>query len=167
MEWRDSRVTQHRFHDGEVKPFQQQAVRMSVDRETDADTSATGEPSDPAEVERLATELGAAIADLPAYREFEAAKAAVEADDEVQERIGEFERLREEFAVARQTGQADEAALQEVRNAQEQLHSMPKMERYLAAQEQLEERLETFNEAISAPLAVDFGGEAGGCCQDD
>ena len=139
---------------------------MSVDSEP-SETVADSETSDPDEVERLATELGTAIADLPAYREFEAAKAAVEADDEVQERIGEFERLREEFTVARQTGQADEAALQEVRNAQERLHSMPKMERYLAAQEQLEEQLETFNEAISAPLAVDFGGEAGGCCRDE
>jgi Uncharacterized conserved protein len=140
---------------------------VSVDHETDADTDTTGEASDPEQVERLATELGTAIADLPVYREFEAAKQAVEADDDVQERIGEFERLREEFAVARQTGQADEAALEELRDAQERLHSMPKMDRYLAAQERLEERLETFNEAISAPLGVDFGGEAGGCCRDE
>jgi len=138
---------------------------MSVDSEP-SETVTDNEPSDSDEVEQLATELGTAIADLPAYREFEAAKAAVEADDEVQEQIAEFERLREEFTLARQTGQADEAALQEVRNAQERLHSTPKMERYLAAQERLESRLETLNEAISAPLAVDFGGEAGGCCQE-
>jgi cell fate (sporulation/competence/biofilm development) regulator YlbF (YheA/YmcA/DUF963 family) len=40
------------------------------------------------------------------------------------------------------------------------------MAEYLEAQAALQERLETVNEAISEPLAVDFGGEAGGCCQD-
>jgi cell fate (sporulation/competence/biofilm development) regulator YlbF (YheA/YmcA/DUF963 family) len=43
---------------------------------------------------------------------------------------------------------------------------MPKMATYLDAQEALQDRLESVNEAISEPLAVDFGGEAGGCCQD-
>jgi cell fate (sporulation/competence/biofilm development) regulator YlbF (YheA/YmcA/DUF963 family) len=40
------------------------------------------------------------------------------------------------------------------------------MAEYLEAQAALQDRLETVNEAISEPLAVDFGGEAGGCCQD-
>ena len=134
---------------------------MSVDAD---ETVETGGETD---VETMAAELGAAIADLPVYREFEAAKAAVEADETVQERISEFEQLREEFQLARQTGQADEAALEELRDAQERLHSMPKMRRYLEAQDDLEARLETLNEAISDPLAVDFGGEAGGCCRDE
>jgi cell fate (sporulation/competence/biofilm development) regulator YlbF (YheA/YmcA/DUF963 family) len=40
------------------------------------------------------------------------------------------------------------------------------MAEYLEAQSELQDRLESVNEAISDPLAVDFGGEAGGCCQD-
>jgi len=40
------------------------------------------------------------------------------------------------------------------------------MEEYLDAQEELQNKLEAVNKAISEPLAVDFGGEAGGCCQD-
>jgi len=43
---------------------------------------------------------------------------------------------------------------------------MPVMEEYLNAQEALQSQLESVNRAISEPLAVDFGGEAGGCCHD-
>jgi cell fate (sporulation/competence/biofilm development) regulator YlbF (YheA/YmcA/DUF963 family) len=43
---------------------------------------------------------------------------------------------------------------------------MPVMADYLDAQDELQERLKRVNEAISGPLAVDFGGEAGGCCHD-
>lgn len=117
-------------------------------------------------LESLGRELGEAIAETPEYEAFEEAKAAVEADDETQEKIQEFERLREEFMVARQTGQATEEDMRTVQRVQRELHGMPKMADYLAAQEDLQTRLEAVNEAISDPLAVDFGGEAGGCCQD-
>jgi cell fate (sporulation/competence/biofilm development) regulator YlbF (YheA/YmcA/DUF963 family) len=117
-------------------------------------------------VEQLGRELGRAITDLPEYEAFEEAKARVEADDEVQEAISEFEQLRQEFMVARQTGRADQEQLERVQEAQADLHEMPVMAEYLDAQDELQDRLEAVNEAISDPLAVDFGGEAGGCCQD-
>ena len=117
-------------------------------------------------LEKLGRELGEAIADTPEYERFEAAKADVEADDEAQERISEFEKLREEFMFARQAGQATKEDLAEVQEKQEELHSLPVMETYLDAQDDLQGRLEDVNRAISEPLAVDFGGEAGGCCQD-
>ncbi len=131
---------------------------MSVESEP-----ATGER---ATVEAMGRELGEAIAELPEYEAFEDARQAVQADDEVQEMIGSFEQTRREFMLARQVGEADEAALQEVQAAQRELHEQPVMAEFLAAQEELVDRLEAVNEAISAPLAVDFGGEAGGCCQD-
>ncbi|MFC5366029.1 YlbF family regulator [Salinirubrum litoreum] len=117
-------------------------------------------------VEQMGRELGRAITDLPEYEAFEEAKARVEEDDEVQEAISEFEQLRQEFMVARQTGRADQEQLERVQEAQADLHEMPIMAEYLDAQDELQDRLEAVNEAISAPLAVDFGGEAGGCCQD-
>ena len=117
-------------------------------------------------IEDLGRELGERIAATPEYEEFEAAKAAVEADDEAQERIGEFQQLRQEFMLARQTGSADQESLEKVQRAQEELHALPVMDEYLEAQSALQDRLEAVNEAISDPLAVDFGGEAGGCCQD-
>jgi cell fate (sporulation/competence/biofilm development) regulator YlbF (YheA/YmcA/DUF963 family) len=117
-------------------------------------------------VEQMGRELGRAITDLPEYEAFEEARARVEEDDEVQEAISEFEQLRQEFMVARQTGRADQEQLERVQEAQADLHEMPVMADYLDAQDELQERLEAVNEAISAPLAVDFGGEAGGCCQD-
>ncbi|WP_313695307.1 YlbF family regulator [Halorarum halobium] len=133
---------------------------MSIETEVDADAT-TGE-----DVDALAGRLGEAIADLPAYRRFAEAKAAVEDDEEAQERISEFEQLRQEFAFARQMGNADEESLEKVREAQADLHSLPVMAEYVEAQDELQDRLETLNEAVSEPLAVDFGGEAGGCCQD-
>lgn len=84
----------------------------------------------------------------------------------MQEEIDRFERIREEFMQARRTGDANQSDLQRVQRVQEELHAMPAMREFLDAQDDLSERLEAVNEAISDPLAVDFGGEAGGCCQD-
>lgn len=117
-------------------------------------------------VEDLGRELGEAISELPEYQTFEARRQAVQESDEAQEMIDAFERERQEFMLARQTGQASQEDLQGLQQRQAELHSLPVMETYLAAQQDLQERLETINEAISEPLAVDFGEEAGGCCHD-
>ncbi|WP_066415849.1 YlbF family regulator [Halorubrum aethiopicum] len=119
-----------------------------------------------APIEELGRELGKRIAATPEYERFEEAREAVQRDEDVQERIDEFERIRAEFMQARQTGDATQSDLHRVQNAQEELHSMPAMSEFLDAQDALSDRLESVNEAISEPLAVDFGGEAGGCCQD-
>jgi cell fate (sporulation/competence/biofilm development) regulator YlbF (YheA/YmcA/DUF963 family) len=119
-----------------------------------------------ARTDELGRELGDAIAALPEYEAFEDAKAAVEDDEEVQAQISEFEQLREEFMMARQMGEANQEQLQKVQRAQQELHSLSTMADYLEAQERLQTRLEDINKAISEPLAVDFGGEAGGCCHD-
>lgn len=118
------------------------------------------------EIEALGRRLGEAIADLPEYEAFEEAKQAVEADTEAQQLISEFEQKRQAFAVARQAGQATQEDLETIKETQEELHSLPVMERFLARQERLVDRLETINETISEPLTIDFGGEAGGCCKD-
>lgn len=114
----------------------------------------------------MGRELGEAIAEIPEYQDFEAAREDVQADDEAQEKIQEFEQVRQQFMLARQTGQAGEEDLRGVQQAQEELHALPVMEAFLEAQEELVDRLEDVNKAISEPLAIDFGGEAGGCCHD-
>ena len=118
------------------------------------------------QLEDLGRGLGDAIAEMPEYEAFEEAKAAVEADDAVQSRIAAFHAVRDEYVQARQAGEASQELVREVESTQKQLHAMPKMATYLDAQEALQGRLESINEAISEPLAVDFGGEAGGCCHD-
>jgi cell fate (sporulation/competence/biofilm development) regulator YlbF (YheA/YmcA/DUF963 family) len=118
------------------------------------------------DVDELATELGEAITDLPAYQDFLEAKAAVEADEELQAEIREFEQLREEFMMARQTGDATNDDLRELQSTQQELHEKPKMSAYLQAQSEVELKLQELNEIISEPLAIDFGEKAGGCCQD-
>jgi cell fate (sporulation/competence/biofilm development) regulator YlbF (YheA/YmcA/DUF963 family) len=148
---------------------------MSTDPDadvTDGDVQASADPGpdvDPeaaADVDALASQLGAAIAELPEYEAFEDAKAAVESDEAVQEAIADFERRRSQYVLDQQTGRADETDIEALQDAQRELHSMPPMRRYLDAQEQLSDRLAELNDAISAELSVDFGGEAGGCCHD-
>ncbi|MFC6726384.1 YlbF family regulator [Halobium palmae] len=114
----------------------------------------------------MGSELGEAIASTPTYERFAEAKTAVETDDEAQELISEFERERQAFALARQNGNATQEDLQSLQAKQDELHSLPVMASFLDAKSELQDRLEAVNEAVSAPLDVDFGGEAGGCCQD-
>jgi cell fate (sporulation/competence/biofilm development) regulator YlbF (YheA/YmcA/DUF963 family) len=117
-------------------------------------------------LEELGRELGEAIAASPTYERFESAKERVETDPEAQAAIGEVERLRDEFIAAREAGEATQEHVAKLQTAQNDLHDMPVMEEFLAAQQDLQEELESINRAISEPLAVDFGGEAGGCCHD-
>jgi len=131
---------------------------MSVDSDTASGTDS--------EVEALAREFGEAIAELPEYDAFLEAKTAVEADERAQEQIAAFERVREEYLAARQRGQATQADLREMQQAQEELHDIPVMSEFLQAQNDLELRLQALNEHLSEPLAVDFGDLAGGCCED-
>ena len=123
-------------------------------------------PDEGASIEDLGRELGERIARTPEYERFEEAREAVQRDEEVQAKIDEFEQLRSEFMQARETGQATNSGLRKVQAKQDELHSMPVMREFLDAQDELTDTLEAVNEAISEPLAVDFGGEAGGCCQD-
>ncbi|PSP54772.1 regulator [Halobacteriales archaeon QS_1_67_19] len=135
---------------------------MSIDTDADADAEA----AERSHVEQLGAELGEAIAETPEYQRFEETKEAVENDEEAQERVEEFEQLRQEFMLARQTGEATKEDIQKVRQAQQELHELPVMDEYLQAQEELEAKLEAVNDAISAQLAVDFGDQASGCCED-
>jgi cell fate (sporulation/competence/biofilm development) regulator YlbF (YheA/YmcA/DUF963 family) len=117
-------------------------------------------------VDQLATELGESIAQLPVYQEYLQAKAKVENDADAQRAIEEFEQLREEFQMARQTGQATQEDLRKVQEAQEELHDIASMSEYLELQNELEARLAQINDLVSEQLEVDFGEKAGGCCQD-
>ena len=119
-----------------------------------------------ATLEDLGQELGEKIADSPEHTAFREASEAVENDAETQEAIKEFEELRHQFMLDQEAGTADRQSMREVQEAQEELHSMPLMAEYLDAKEELQTTLEAINIAISEPLAVGFGGEAGGCCQD-
>jgi cell fate (sporulation/competence/biofilm development) regulator YlbF (YheA/YmcA/DUF963 family) len=132
---------------------------MSI--ETDAANAEAGE-----DVDALARELGDHIAELPVYERYREVKAEVEADEDLQEQIREFEQIREEFMLARQTNEATQKDLRTLQDAQEELHDHPKMAEYLEVQSELELRLQELNEIISEPLTVDFGGKAGGCCED-
>ncbi|WP_135851180.1 YlbF family regulator [Halorussus salinus] len=130
------------------------------------ETEADGDATELSRVEELAGQLGEAITQTPEYQRFEETKEAVEQDDEAQEKVQEFEQIRQEFMLARQTGEATQEDVQKVRETQQELHSLPVMDEYLQAQEALEQKMESLNKAISEPLAVDFGDQASGCCED-
>jgi cell fate (sporulation/competence/biofilm development) regulator YlbF (YheA/YmcA/DUF963 family) len=135
---------------------------MSTESEADAGVDATTR-DDP---ETVAGDLGAAIADTPEYERFVETKAAVEESPEAQKKVQKFERLRDEFVQARQTGEATQDDLETLQSAQQDLHEVPAMAEFLQAQEALDARLEEVNRAIAADLAIDFGDRVGGCCND-
>jgi cell fate (sporulation/competence/biofilm development) regulator YlbF (YheA/YmcA/DUF963 family) len=132
---------------------------MSVDSDSSATTGTTN-------ADDIARQLGEAIEESPEYQRYEETKAAVEESEEVQQRIDEFEELRQEFMLARQSGDAGEEDVRRVQEAQKRLHEHPVMAEYLDAQDALEARFEALNDLISEPLDVDFVGESGACCQD-
>lgn len=131
---------------------------MSVDIPAETDTDER--------VDDLAAQLGEAITELPEYQRFLEAKERVEGSEAAQEKIREFEQVRQEFLLARQTGDATQKDVRELQAAQEDLHEVPEMADYLAAQSELELRLQKLDERISEPLAVDFGETARECCQE-
>lgn len=131
-----------------------------------SDAEGEAELDENARAAELASELGEAITELDAYERFAEAKVQVENSEAAQEKIREFEQIREEFMLARQTGDATNEDLRTLQEAQQALHDVPVMSDYLQAQSQLELELQELNELISDPLAVDFGEKAGGCCQD-
>ncbi|WP_122090699.1 YlbF family regulator [Halalkalicoccus subterraneus] len=118
------------------------------------------------DIEGIAGELGELIARSEEYEAYEAAQKQVKESEHAQGKIDEFESLRQEFMLARQTGDATQEDLQKLQQAQGELHDIPVMAEYLEAQAELDAKLEALNEAISEPLSVDFGEQAGGCCQD-
>ena len=134
---------------------------MSI--ETDANAASA---DDRTTVEDVASDLGEAIAETPEHEAFEDARQAVQESEEAQAKIEEFESTRQEFMLARQSGEATQADLQELQGTQQELHSIPVMADFLEAQNELQARLEALDDAISAPLALDFGDNIGGCCND-
>jgi cell fate (sporulation/competence/biofilm development) regulator YlbF (YheA/YmcA/DUF963 family) len=135
-------------------------MSTETDIDGDAESAVENQP------ETLADELGTAIADTHEYERFVETKATVEQSPEAQEKVREFERLRDEFMQARQTGEATQEDLKSLQNAQQELHEVPEMAEFLDAQEELDARLERLNDEIAADLAIDFGDRIGNCCQD-
>ncbi|WP_336327618.1 YlbF family regulator [Halovenus sp. HT40] len=131
---------------------------MSIDSDSPADSEQS--------IEDLARSLGDAIADLPEYQTFLEKQEAVEADEDTQEKIAEFEQVRTEYMSARQRGEASQEDLRELQETQQELHDIPVMREYLQAENDLELRLQALNEYVSDPLDIDFGEKAGGCCED-
>ncbi|WP_435335557.1 YlbF family regulator [Haloarchaeobius sp. TZWWS8] len=132
---------------------------MSIETQPDGTDETSG-------VDEKARELGAALRELPEYEQFQEAQEAVEASDEAQEKISEFESVRQEFMLARQTGQATQEDLKNLQETQQELHDIPAMAEYLEAQNRLDARLEKVNDVLSDELGLDFADEASGCCND-
>lgn len=134
---------------------------MSTDSEIETSVDPTTRPP-----EAVADDLGAAIAATEEYERFVETKTAVEESQAAQEKVREFERLRDAFVRARQAGEATEADRETLLTAQRELHAIPEMAAFLTAQKELDARLERLNTALSTDLAVDFGDRIGSCCQD-
>jgi cell fate (sporulation/competence/biofilm development) regulator YlbF (YheA/YmcA/DUF963 family) len=142
-----------------LKRGEPDTVSMSTEPEVAPGTDETDALS-------CADALGDAIKDLPAYERFLETKRAVEQSEQAQEKVREFEQARSEFMLSRQSGNASQEDLRELQAKQAELNEVPEMAEHLQAKNQLEVKLAELNDAISRSLAIDFGQEAGGCCED-
>lgn len=140
---------------------------MSIETDGDAELASETKSITDSQAAELASQLGDAITELPVYGKFLEAKETVENAEKAQEKVQEFERLRDEFMAARQVGEATNEDLLKLQQAQEELHDVPEMSDFLEVQSELALELQELNERISEPLAIDFGEKAGGCCQDE
>lgn len=117
-------------------------------------------------VESLAARLGDAITDLPEYERFVETQAAVQDSEEAQSKIAQFEQAREELVLSRQSGNLSQDQIDKLQTVQKELGAIPEMAEHVQAESRLEARLADVNDVISAPLAIDFGEKAGGCCEE-
>ena len=144
---------------GRLKGTDSDSRSMSTEPEVAPET-------DESDALSLAHDLGGAISDLPEYEQFLETQRAVKDSEKAQEKITEFEQVREEFMLSRQSGDATQEEFQKLQTKQAELNEIPVMAEHLEAKNRLEARLAEFNDAISQSLAIDFGQKAGGCCED-
>ncbi len=111
--------------------------------------------------------LALAIGESPSFKAFEDTQEALVADRDLNRRLKEYQRRKQEVWFARTWGggdPAEEAALEEEWSA---LSETPTLRAYLHAQRQLTDALRVVSERISEELGLDYGAAcapAGGCC---
>lgn len=131
-------------------------------------TSTQGAAVDPTAVAvERARALALAIGESAAFRAFEAAQEAMDADADLGARLAEAQRQEQELRLARAWGGAsdeDERALERV---WQDLASRPTLAAHMAARDELLALLREVAAAIGDGVGLDFGGAcapAGGCC---
>ncbi len=111
--------------------------------------------------------LARAIGESAAFRTFEAAQEALEADAELGQRLSAFQTREQELRLARAWGGADPDEVRAMDREWEDLAKHPVMAAHLAAREELLGLLREISGAISAGVGLDYGtasAPAGGCC---
>lgn len=111
--------------------------------------------------------LARAIADSPAFREFERANKALEADAELTGRIAAFQLREQELRLSRSWGGADPEDEKALEREWQDLSSQPAFAAGIAARDALLALLRDVAGAITDGVGIDYGAAcapAGGCC---
>ena len=114
-----------------------------------------------------ARSLAAAIGESTAYRHFETAHEAFEADDTVKTKLQSYQARQRDLRVAAMWGGASREQQRALEREWEDLSRLPTLRDYLEAQEALRELFREVTGRISQEIGVDYGAAcspAGGCC---
>ncbi len=129
-------------------------------------TQATAADRTAAALDR-ARALALAIGETAAFKAFEAAQEALEADTALGESLVAFQQREQELRLARAWGGADPEELRALEREWEELAKNPVLAAHTAAQNKLVALLREVSAAISEGVALDYGAAcapAGGCC---
>lgn len=111
--------------------------------------------------------LARAIGESAAFRAFEVAQEALEADADLGSRLSAFQVREQELRLSRSWGGADPEEVRAMEREWEDLAKHPVLAAHLAAGEGLAALLREVAAAISEGVGLDYGAAcapAGGCC---
>lgn len=133
---------------------------------TSMDTPAEGSSRESAALDR-ARALARAIGESAAFRAFEAAQEAFEADADLGFRLSAFQGREQELRLARSWGGADPEEVRAMEREWEDLAKHPVLAAHMAARQELLGLLREVAGAIGEGVGLDYGAAcapAGGCC---
>jgi cell fate (sporulation/competence/biofilm development) regulator YlbF (YheA/YmcA/DUF963 family) len=132
---------------------------------------ANGEPDRHAETATAALDaakaLASALAQLPAFRRFEAAHERFRTDEAAQQKLAGFESKQRELRQAAMWGGSSAQEQKALEQEWETLFAIPSLGHYLRAQEELTMSLRDSVRMISDAIGIDYGAAcspSGGCC---
>lgn len=111
--------------------------------------------------------LARAIGESAAFRAFEAAQEALEADAKLGARLSAFQVREQELRLSRSWGGADPEEVTALEREWEDLATHPVLAAHMAAREELLGLLREVGAAIGEGVGLDYGAAcapAGGCC---
>lgn len=114
-----------------------------------------------------ARSLGRALGESSAFRRFEAAYEAYQADEAARRRLEDFQSRQQELRMAAMWGGVDRREQEKLEREWQSVSAMPSLSDYFRAQNDLTTLLREATGRVSKEIGVDYGAAcspSGGCC---